>query len=163
MIRESIDQLVDQGTFKEYWPLTVARQHTRFNIETLRKNTPADGLVAGIGSVNGNLHSTDSRAMIIAYDYTVLAGTQGARNHAKQDRMFGLAKRLRLPVILFGEGGGGRPGEDPGGIEVGIDTNTFTQYAQLSGLVPLVAIVNGRCFAGNTALVASSDVIIATE
>ena len=163
MIRENIALLVDRGTFKEYWPLTVARQHTRFDIETLRKNTPADGLVAGIGSVNGHLFKADNRVMVIAYDYTVLAGTQGARNHAKQDRMFSLAKRLKLPVILFGEGGGGRPGEDPGGIEVGIDTNTFTRYAQLSGLVPLVAIVNGRCFAGNTALVASSDVIIATE
>ena len=163
MIRESVAQLVDPGTFKEYWPLTVARQHTRFDIETLRKNTPADGLVAGIGAVNGHLFKADNRVMVIAYDYTVLAGTQGARNHAKQDRMFSLAKRLKLPVIVFGEGGGGRPGEDPGGIEVGIDTNTFTQYAQLSGLVPLVAIVNGRCFAGNTALVASSDVIIATE
>lgn len=163
MIRESITQLVDEGTFKEYWPLVVARQHTRFDIDTLRKNTPADGLIAGIGSINGNLFKADSRAMVIAYDYTVLAGTQGARNHAKQDRMFSLAKRLKLPVVLFGEGGGGRPGEDPGGIEVGIDTDTFTQYAQLSGLVPLVAIVNGRCFAGNTALVASSDVIIATE
>ncbi|MDC1310925.1 ATP-grasp domain-containing protein [Burkholderiales bacterium] len=163
MIRESVAQLVDPGTFKEYWPLTVARQHTRFDIETLRKNTPADGLVAGIGAVNGHLFKADNSVMVIAYDYTVLAGTQGARNHAKQDRMFSLAKRLKLPVIVFGEGGGGRPGEDPGGIEMGIDTNTFTQYAQLSGLVPLVAIVNGRCFAGNTALVASSDVIIATE
>jgi acetyl-CoA carboxylase carboxyltransferase component len=104
-----------------------------------------------------------ARAALVHYDYTVLAGTQGQRNHYKQDRMFDLAKRMRLPVILFGEGGGGRPGDDATGPGVAFDTHTFTQYAQLSGLVPLIAIVNGRCFAGNTALVASSDVIICTE
>lgn len=164
MVRESIDQLMDAGTFKEYWPLIVARQHRRFDMETLRKTTPADGLVAGIGAVNGHLFDPEhSRAMVVAYDYTVLAGTQGGRNHYKQDRMFSLARRMKLPVILFGEGGGGRPGDDSTGPGVAFDTHTFTQYAQLSGLVPLVAIVNGRCFAGNTALVASSDVIIATE
>jgi acetyl/propionyl-CoA carboxylase alpha subunit len=164
MVRESIAQLTDPGSFKEYWPLIVARQHRRFDIETLRRTTPGDGVVAGIGSINGDLFGPEqSRAMVVAYDYTVLAGTQGGRNHYKQDRMFDLAKRLRLPVILFGEGGGGRPGDDSTGPGVAFDTTTFTQYAQLSGLVPLVAIVNGRCFAGNTALVASSDVIIATE
>ena len=97
------------------------------------------------------------------YDYTVLAGTQGHRNHYKQDRMFELAQRFRLPLVLFGEGGGGRPGEDDIGPRVAVDTHTFTTFSQLSGLVPLVAIVNGRTFAGNTALVACSDVIIATE
>ena len=164
MVRESIDQLMDAGSFKEYWPLVVARQHRRHDIETLRRNTPGDGVVAGIGSINGDRFAPEqSRAMVVAYDYTVLAGTQGGRNHYKQDRMFDLAKRLRLPVVLFGEGGGGRPGDDSTGPGVAFDTPTFTQYAQLSGLVPLVAIVNGRCFAGNTALVASSDVIIATE
>ena len=164
MVRESIDQLMDAGSFKEYWPLIVARQHRRHDIETLRRTTPGDGVVAGIGSINGDRFAPEqSRAMVVAYDYTVLAGTQGGRNHYKQDRMFDLAKRLRLPVVLFGEGGGGRPGDDSTGPAVAFDTPTFTQYAQLSGLVPLVAIVNGRCFAGNTALVASSDVIIATE
>ena len=164
MIRESIDQLMDAGSFKEYWPLIVARQHRRADMETLRRTTPGDGVVAGIGAINGDHFGPEqSRAMVVAYDYTVLAGTQGGRNHYKQDRMFDLAKRLRLPVILFGEGGGGRPGDDSTGPGVAFDTPTFTQYAQLSGLVPLVAIVNGRCFAGNTALVASSDVIIATE
>ena len=164
MVRESIDQLMDAGSFKEYWPLIVARQHRRADIETLRRTTPGDGVVAGIGAINGDHFGPEqSRAMVVAYDYTVLAGTQGGRNHYKQDRMFDLAKRLRLPVILFGEGGGGRPGDDSTGPGVAFDTSTFTQYAQLSGLVPLVAIVNGRCFAGNTALVASSDVIIATE
>ncbi|HVZ06293.1 acetyl-CoA carboxylase family protein [Rhodopila sp.] len=163
MPRENIEQLVDPGSFKEYWPLIVALQHQRNSIEALRKNTPADGVVAGTCSINGDLFDeTRSRALVVHYDYTVLAGTQGRRNHYKQDRMFELAHRFRLPLVLFGEGGGGRPGDDTVGPRVAVDTHTFTTFSQLSGLVPLVAIVNGRTFAGNTALVACSDVIIAT-
>jgi acetyl/propionyl-CoA carboxylase alpha subunit/acetyl-CoA carboxylase carboxyltransferase component len=164
MPRENIDRLVDKGSFKEYWPLTVARQHQRNTDEALRKNTPGDGVVAGTCSINGDLFDDSrSRAIIVHYDYTVLAGTQGHRNHYKQDRMFELAQRFRIPLVLFGEGGGERPGEDYIGPRVAIDTHTFTTFSQLSGLVPLVAVVNGRTFAGNTALVACSDVIIATE
>ena len=164
MPRENIERLADPGSFNEYWPLVVARQHQRHSIEALRKNTPGDGVVAGMCSINGDLFDeTKSRAALVHYDYTVLAGTQGNRNHYKQDRMFELCQRFRLPLVLFGEGGGGRPGEDYIGPRVAIDTHTFTTYSQLSGLVPLIAVVNGRTFAGNTALVACSDVIIATE
>ena len=164
MPRENIDQLVDPGSFKEYWPLIVARQHTRHDMETLRRNTPADGLIAGLCTINADLFGEEAaRAMLVHYDYTVLAGTQGGRNHYKQDRMYELAERFHIPLILFGEGGGGRPGDDGKGPGVAFDTDTFTQFSKLSGLVPLISIINGRTFAGNTALVACCDVIIATE
>ena len=164
MPRENIAQLMDAESFKEYWPLIVARQHRRHDMETLRKNTPADGLIAGIGTVNAELFGEEAaRTMLVHYDYTVLAGTQGGRNHYKQDRMFELAHRFRIPLILFGEGGGGRPGDDGNGPGVAFDTHTFTRFSQLSGLVPLISVINGRTFAGNTALVACCDVIIATE
>ncbi len=164
MPRENIARLVDPGSFNEYWPLIVARQHQRYTMEELRRNTPGDGVVAGTCSINGDLFDeTRSRAMLVHYDYTVLAGTQGGRNHYKQDRIFELCHRFRLPLVLFGEGGGGRPGDDHTGPRVAIDTRTFTTFSQLSGLVPMVSVVHGRCFAGNTALVACSDVIIATE
>jgi acetyl/propionyl-CoA carboxylase alpha subunit/acetyl-CoA carboxylase carboxyltransferase component len=164
MPRENIARLVDPGSFSEYWPLVVARQHQRNTMEALRNNTPGDGVVAGTCSINGNLFDeTRSRAALVHYDYTVLAGTQGHRNHYKQDRIFELCRRFRLPLLLFGEGGGGRPGEDWIGPRVAIDTPTFTTLSRLSGLVPMVAVVNGRTFAGNTAMVACSDVIIATE
>jgi acetyl-CoA carboxylase carboxyltransferase component len=164
MPRENIKQLVDPDSFKEYWPLIVARQHQRHDMETLRRDTPADGLIAGTCSINGHLFDDErSRAVVVHYDYTVLAGTQGGRNHYKQDRMYELASRFRLPLILFGEGGGGRPGDDRTGPGVAFDTHTFTTFSKLSGLVPLIAVVNGRTFAGNTALVACCDVIIATE
>jgi acetyl/propionyl-CoA carboxylase alpha subunit/acetyl-CoA carboxylase carboxyltransferase component len=164
MPRENIARLVDPGSFNEYWPLVVARQHQRNSMAALRKNTPGDGVVAGTCSINGDLFDeTRSRAALVHYDYTVLAGTQGHRNHYKQDRIFELCHRYRLPLVLFGEGGGGRPGEDWIGPRVAIDTPTFTTLSRLSGLVPMVAVVNGRTFAGNTAMVACSDVIIATE
>ncbi|MEM7269615.1 MAG: carboxyl transferase domain-containing protein [Pseudomonadota bacterium] len=164
MIRESIDELVDEGSFNEYWPLIVANQQRRHDIETLRKTTPGDGIVAGTGTINGDQFADeDARAMVVAYDYTVLAGTQGWNGHYKKDRMFELAAKLRLPVVVFSEGGGGRPGDDVNGSWIAWDVPTFTLFPQLSGLVPLVGVNNGRCFAGNTALLASCDVIIATE
>ncbi|PZC50376.1 MAG: Acetyl/propionyl-CoA carboxylase [Chloroflexi bacterium] len=164
MPRINIAQLVDEGSLKEYWPLVVARQYQRYDEETLRKNTPADGLVAGTCTINADLLGEQAaRAAVISYDYTVLAGTQGGRNHYKQDRMFELCNRFRMPLVFFTEGGGGRPGDDRTGPGVAFDTYTFTQFSKLSGLVPLVGITNGRCFAGNTALLACCDVIIATE
>ena len=164
MPRVNIAQLVDEGSLKEYWPLVVARQHQRYDMEHLRKYMPADGLVAGTCTINADLVGEQAaRAVVISYDYTVLAGTQGGRNHYKQDRMFELCNRFRMPLVFFTEGGGGRPGDDRTGPGVAFDTYTFTQFSKLSGLVPLVGITNGRCFAGNTALLACCDVIIATE
>tara|TARA_B100001059_G_C17828391_1_gene582961 strand:+ start:156 stop:3545 length:3390 start_codon:yes stop_codon:yes gene_type:complete len=164
MPRENIAELMDRDSFKEYWPLVVARQHQRHDMETLRKRTPADGLVAGTGTINADLFGDEiSSAVVVHYDYTVLAGTQGGRNHYKQDRMFELALRYRLPLVLFGEGGGGRPGDDDMGPTVAFDTHTFTQFSKLSGTVPLVGVNHGRCFAGNTCLLACCDVIIATK
>ena len=164
MPRENISELMDPGSFKEYWPLVVARQHKRQDMETLRERTPGDGVVAGTGTINADLFGDEAaRAMVVHYDYTVLAGTQGARNHYKQDRMFELALRFRMPIVLFGEGGGGRPGDDSTGPAVAFDTHTFTQFSKLSGAVPMIGVNHGRCFAGNTALLACCDVIIATK
>lgn len=162
--RENIADLCDPGSFIEYGALALAAQRRRRSIEDLLKMSPADGLVTGIGAVNGaHVPPEAARCMVMAYDYTVFAGTQGFMNHKKTDRMVALAEQWRLPVVLFAEGGGGRPGEtDVMGL-AGLDLTTFAHFARLSGLVPLVGIVSGRCFAGNAALLGCSDVIIATE
>ena len=98
----------------------------------------------------------------MSYDYTVLAGTQGQQNHRKKDRMFELAREQKLPVVFLTEGGGGRPGDtDSSGVS-GLDCLAFQLFAGLSGLVPLVGITSGRCFAGNAVLLGCCDVIIAT-
>ena len=164
-VRENIKDLCD-GHFMEYGALAVAAQRQRRTMEDLTSKTPADGVVAGIGSVNGSLFGEDkARCMIIAYDYTVLAGTQGFFGHKKKDRMLRLAHEQRLPVVLFAEGGGGRPGDvDADGVCVaGLDLATFAMFAKLSGKVPVVGIVSGRCFAGNAVLLGCCDVIIAAQ
>ena len=164
--RENIADLVDPDSFIEYGALAVAAQRRRKSLDELIKKSPADGLITGIGSVNGKLFAAEqSRCMVMSYDYTVMAGTQGAFNHMKTDRMLGLAEEWRLPLVLFAEGGGGRPGDvDIMELKVaGLDLDTFTRYARLSGLVPVIGIVSGRCFAGNATLLGCSDVIIATK
>jgi len=162
--RENIEALCDPGSFTEYGALAIAAQRGRRSLEELIERTPADGLVAGIGRVNGR-HFDDRRAScaVLSYDYTVLAGTQGQQNHRKKDRLFELIERLRLPVVLFAEGGGGRPGDTDYAVITGLDTMAFSLFAGLSGLVPMVGIASGRCFAGNAALLGCCDVVIATE
>ena len=161
--RENVDDLCDPGTFVEYGPLVIAAQRRRRPVEELIERTPADGLVAGIGRVNGHLFDEPrSRCVVMAYDYTVLAGTQGIQNHRKKDRLFELASQLRLPVVFFTEGGGGRPGDTDGTTVAGLDCWAFNYWGRLSGLVPLVGINSGRCFAGNAALLGCCDVVIAT-
>jgi len=161
--RENVEDLCDPGTFVEYGALVLAAQRRRRALDDLMKNTPADGLVAGIGRVNGDLFD-DSRAQCnaMSYDYTVLAGTQGQQNHRKKDRMFEIAAKLRLPVVFFTEGGGGRPGDTDGLWLSGLDVPAFHYWGKLSGLVPMVGINSGRCFAGNAALLGCCDVVIAT-
>jgi acetyl-CoA carboxylase carboxyltransferase component len=154
--RENVDDLVDDGSFVEYGPLAIAAQRRRRTVDELVERTPADGLVAGVGTVDG--HPT----AVLSYDYTVLAGTQGLQNHRKKDRLFELAERQRLPVVFFTEGGGGRPGDtDALGVS-GLDVMAFHLWGRLSGLVPLVGVTSGKCFAGNAAILGCCDVVIAT-
>jgi len=162
--RENLDDLFDPGSFTEYGALALAAQRQRRTPEELIDMSPADGLVAGIGTVNAGHFGAERAALMgLAYDFTVFAGTQGWMNHKKKDRLFELALKWRLPVVLFGEGGGGRPGETDGLMVHGLDTPSFGRFAALSGEVPLIAIVSGRCFAGNAALVGICDLIIATR
>ena len=162
--RENVADLVDEGSFVEYGPLAIAAQRRRRDLDDLIARTPADGLVGGVARVNGDLVDPDrSRAVVASYDYTVLAGTQGYQNHRKKDRLFALAEEQRLPVVLFAEGGGGRPGDTDTTTVSGLDCLAFHLFGRLSGTVPLVGIGSGRCFAGNAALLGCCDVVIATE
>src|SRR6201999_626896 len=152
-VRENLADLLDEGSFIEYGALAFAAQRKRRALDDLIKNTPGDGIVTGIGTINAALFGEEkARCAVMAYDYTVLAGTQGAMNHRKKDRLLTVAEEQRLPVVVFTEGGGGRPGDTDFPGVAGLDTPTFRQYAKLSGLVPRIGINSGRCFAGNAAL-----------
>src|SRR4029079_10301475 len=162
--RENIADLCDDGSFVEYGALAFAAQRSRRELDDLIRNTPADGMVTGIGSVNRETFGTErSRTVVMAYDATVLAGTQGMRNHQKTDRLLQVAREQRLPVVLFAEGGGGRPGDVDMPVVAGLHVTTFASFARMSGRVPLIGIVAGRCFAGNAALLGCCDVVIATR
>jgi acetyl/propionyl-CoA carboxylase alpha subunit/acetyl-CoA carboxylase carboxyltransferase component len=162
--RENIAQLVDDGSFMEYGSLAIAGQRRRRSLDDLIKNTPADGLVAGVATVNAKQFGDHAaRCMVIAYDYTVLAGTQGHMNHKKIDRMLTLVEQWRIPLVFYAEGGGGRPGDTDRLGLTGLDGPSFVQFARLSGLVPVVGVVSGYCFAGNAAMLGCCDVIIATQ
>ena len=162
--RENIADLCDAGSFVEYGGLAYAAQRRRRELDDLLRNTPADGMVTGIGTVNAATFGAErARTVVMAYDATVLAGTQGMRNHQKTDRLLAIAHEQRLPVVLFAEGGGGRPGDVDVPVVAGLHVPTFASFARLSGRVPLVAVVAGRCFAGNAALVGCADVVVATR
>jgi acetyl-CoA carboxylase carboxyltransferase component/biotin carboxyl carrier protein len=161
--RENVADFLDEGSFIEYGALALASQRGRLKEAELIARSPADGLVAGLGTVNAaQFGEQAARCMVLAYDYTVFAGTQGIVNHKKTDRMLHLALQRQLPLILWAEGGGGRPNDEYPGVSL-LDNMTFLGLARLSGQAPTVAIVNGRCFAGNAALAGCCDVIIATQ
>lgn len=161
--RENIADLVDADSFVEYGALALAAQRTRRTEQDLIENTPADGLIAGVATIGADTFGAAAgEAAVISYDYTVLAGTQGMRNHLKTDRILEVVRRKGIPLVLFAEGGGGRPGDTDAHGASGLDLGTFREMAGLRGLVPTVAVVSGRCFAGNAALAGACEVLIAT-
>jgi acetyl-CoA carboxylase carboxyltransferase component len=161
--RENIEDLADPGSFVEYGRFAIAAQRGRRELEELIERTPADGLVAGTARVNGELFGERAACAVLSYDYTVLAGTQGAVGHRKKDRLFELIERMRLPTVFFAEGGGGRPGDTDYPVVSALEVRAFALWARLSGLVPRIAVVAGRCFAGNAVIAGCSDLIVATE
>jgi acetyl-CoA carboxylase carboxyltransferase component len=161
--RENLTDLVDEGSFVEYGRFAIAAQRARRELSDLIARTPADGLIAGTARINGELFGERAACAVLSYDYTVLAGTQGWVGHRKKDRLFELIERMRLPTVLFAEGGGGRPGDSDYPVVSALDTRAFALWARLSGLVPRIAVVRGRCFAGNAMLAGCADLIVATE
>ncbi|HEX3693377.1 MAG TPA: carboxyl transferase domain-containing protein [Solirubrobacteraceae bacterium] len=161
--RENLADLIDPGSFVEYGRFAIAAQRARRELQELIERTPADGLIAGTAQINGELFGQRAACAVLSYDYTVLAGTQGALGHRKKDRLFELIERMRLPTVLFAEGGGGRPGDSDYPVVSALDTRAFALWARLSGVVPRIAIVKGRCFAGNAMLAGCADLIVATQ
>lgn len=145
--RESIDAFLDAGSLVEYGRVTKPVRDDMTGA--------ADGVVMGHGTVGGG------PVAVMAYDYAVHAGTQSYTNHRKTDRIYALAEAQRWPVVSWLEGGGARPHDMIASTRG--DTRTFVNFARLSGLVPTIGIVAGRCFAGNANLAGMCDVLIATE
>ena len=163
--RENLDDLVDAESFLEYGQLAVAAQRSRRTYEDLQSSTAGDGIITGTCTINADRVGIEAgRAAVIVNDYSVLAGTQGFFHHKKLDRICELAEERALPVVMYTEGGGGRPGDTDVTTQIaGLNVRSFSTWAGLSGKVPRIAVNNGYCFAGNAALFGCADFTIATR
>lgn len=163
--RENLYDLVDADSFAEYGQFAVAAQRSRIDAERLIEETATDGVIVGTATINAqHFPANQSQVAVVVNDYSVLAATQGYFHHKKLDRILQVAKELRLPTVMYTEGGGGRPGDTDVLVSMaGLDVDTFRRWAQLSGLVPRIAVNNGYCFAGNAALFGCADITIATK
>ena len=163
--RENLEDLCDTGSFQEYGQFAVAAQRNRRDYETLKSETAGDGIITGVGTVNSDLmQGGNCKTAIVINDYAVLAGTQGFYHHQKLDRLLEIAERQQLPIVMYAEGGGGRPGDtDITNVNSGLNCQSFASWARLQGLVPRISVVNGYCFAGNAALFGAADITIATQ
>lgn len=169
--RENLADLVDANSFTEYGQLCVAAQRSRKTLDELQIETAADGIITGTATINAEqighaeqLGDAQAQVAVVVNDYTVLAGTQGYFHHHKLDRILELAEKWTLPVVMYTEGGGGRPGDTDVLVSMaGLNVASFKTWARLSGLVPRIAVNNGYCFAGNAALFGCADITIATQ
>ena len=142
--RENLADLLDEDSFREFGPPAAG--------------SVAGGTVMGLGTVNADLVGEErGRVAVIHNDYALATYTHG---HYKQEPVHEFARDSLVPLVLFSEGEGRPYGNLEG---VGMDASVFTDFARLSGLVPLVGVNTGDCFAGNATLLACCDVIIATE
>jgi acetyl-CoA carboxylase carboxyltransferase component len=154
--RENLADLVDAGSFVEYGRFVTAAQEQRRHLAELVVEAPADGIIGGTARVGGR------PCAVLSYDYLVMAGTQGMRGHRKSDRLLELVRRMRLPTVFFTEGGGGRPGDTDLPVVSALDVGSFALWGELQGVVPRIAVVSGRCFAGNAVLAGCADLRVAT-
>jgi acetyl-CoA carboxylase carboxyltransferase component len=163
--RENLQNLCPDDSFMEYGQMAVAAQRLRRDYEDLKSATAADGVITGVGHINQKLVTKkDSQTAIVINDYSVLAGTQGYFHHLKLDRILAVAAEKNYPVVMFTEGGGGRPGDtDITTVNSGLQCQSFATWAGLQGKVPRISVANGYCFAGNAALFGAADITIATQ
>jgi acetyl-CoA carboxylase carboxyltransferase component len=163
--RENLQNLCPSDSFMEYGQMAVAAQRMRRDYDDLKTATAADGVITGIGQINQGLVSDkNSQTAIVINDYSVLAGTQGYFHHLKLDRILAIAADKKYPVVMFTEGGGGRPGDtDITTVNSGLQCQSFATWASLQGKVLRISVANGYCFAGNAALFGAADITIATQ
>lgn len=142
--RKNIGDLLDPDTFMEFGPPAAG--------------SVSGGTIMGFGGVNGALVGDErSRTALVYANYPYAMYSHG---HYRQEQVHELAHDWKVPIVLFSEGQGEPPSLSTG---VGLDASVFADFAKLSGLVPLVGVNLGDCFAGNATLLSCCDVIIGTQ
>src|SRR5579872_2261631 len=144
-VRERIDLLFDAGTFVELGLLAKDREGT--------DNAPADGVVTGHGDIEGR------QVWVIAYDFTVMAGSMGAVGEQfKATRVRDLALRYRKPIVWLLDSAGARIQEAAGSQFAGSGYLFYDQVV-MSGVIPQVAAMLGPCSAGTAYIPGLADFV----
>jgi acetyl-CoA carboxylase carboxyltransferase component len=148
-VRDRLKLLLDPGSeFQEDWLFARSQE----------ADTPADGVVTGVGRVGGRI------VCVMANDYTVKAGSWGEKTVQKIVRIQEKAARLQVPLLYLVDAAGGRISEQirifPGRFHAG---RIFYNEVQLSGVVPQVCILFGPSPAGSAYLPALTDVVIMVD
>jgi len=151
-VRERLDLLFDPGSFIEFG-LLAHQQSMRGNQAAAPEQTPADGVVTGHGLVDGR------QVWVIAYDFTVMAGSMGAVGEQyKCARVREMAMRYRKPIVWLLDSAGARIQEAAGSTFAGSGQLFFDQVT-MSGVIPQVAAMLGPCAAGTAYIPGLSDFV----
>jgi acetyl-CoA carboxylase carboxyltransferase component len=150
-VRERLDLLFDKDTFVEFGLL--AQQQAVRGGEPDADGTPADGVVTGHGYVEGR------QVWVIAYDFTVMAGSMGAVGEQfKAARVRELALRYRKPIVWLLDSAGARIQEASGSTFAGTGYLFYDQVV-MSGVIPQVAAMLGPCAAGTAYIPGLADFV----
>src|SRR5690349_23348873 len=147
--RERIARLVDDGTFAELG--VHGRPH--FSQRAMDgREAPADGVITGYGRVDGR------HVAVVAYDFTVMAGSMGMTGEIKVARIRELALTKRIPIVWLLDSAGARIQEAVGSLFAGTG-HLFREQAVMSGVVPQVAALMGPCAAGTAYIPGLADFV----
>jgi acetyl-CoA carboxylase carboxyltransferase component len=150
-VRERLDLLFDKNTFVEFGLL--AQQQAVRGGDVAADGTPADGVVTGHGEVEGR------EVWVIAYDFTVMAGSMGAVGEQfKAARVRELALRYRKPIVWLLDSAGARIQEASGSTFAGTGFLFYDQVV-MSGVIPQVAAMLGPCAAGTAYIPGLADFV----
>lgn len=144
--RERIARLLDDGSFVET---------DVFLQDPGAAEAPADGVVAGFGTVAGR------PVYLYAQDFTVLKGSIGRVNAAKVCKVMDLAVKTGVPIISLVDSAGARLKD--GILALEGYGSIMARAAAASGVVPQIAVVMGPCIGAAALAVSMADFVIGVE
>ena len=150
--RERVAELFDAGTFEEIDKLVT---HRCLDFGMAGEVIPGDGVVAGVGRVDGRL------VHAFAQDFTVFGGSLSETNAAKICKIMDLAVKLGTPVVGLNDSGGARIQE--GVVSLAGYADIFLRNSLASGVVPQISAVMGPCAGGAVYSPAITDFTIMVE
>jgi len=150
--RERVEKLLDSGTFFEIGMLNCS------DMPELEDQTPADGKIAGFGKIDGR------DVIVIANDFTVLAGTSSRVASRKEAELKSISEQKGMPLVYLGEAGGARMPDIMGSKGLGSigggGSDTFVEHMSRIRQVPMIAAVMGKCYGMPTWMACIADFVV---